>query len=200
MRPTGRPAEDVAGADLSGFVLVGGNSSRMGRDKALLPIGSVPMAAYIASVVKQIATSVFLVGRPEIYSSLGFPVLPDRYPGFGPVGAIATALSATTSQWNIVLACDLPGVTNDVLLTIYSEAVASGSVCAYAAGPDRREQPLCGVYHRSALSAFERAVREGEHRLTQVTSRLRPHVLHLNDFETLRNVNTPEDWPVALNR
>jgi molybdopterin-guanine dinucleotide biosynthesis protein A len=200
MPPTGGPAEDAAAVKLTGFVLVGGRSSRMGRDKALLPFGTVPLAAHVAEIVKQVADDVFLVGSPSLYAPLGHPVLPDLYPGFGPVGAIATALAATDASWNVVVACDLPFVTVDVLRLLLAEALGTGAGCAFAADPDGKGQPLCGVYHASTGHVFQAAVREGEHRLTQVAARLRPHVVHLNDFEALRNVNTPDDWDAVVNR
>lgn len=194
MRRTDAPAGKASATDLTGFVLVGGRSSRMGRDKALLPFGSVPMAAHVAGVVKQVVTSVFLVGPPAVYGCLGFDVLPDRYPDFGPVGAIAAALAATTSEWNLIVGCDLPRITTAVLRQVHEAALDSGASCAYAAAPDGHEQPLCGVYHVSTLNAFESAVARGEHRLMQVASQLHPYVLHLKDAGPLWNVNTPEDW------
>jgi molybdopterin-guanine dinucleotide biosynthesis protein A len=166
----------------------------MGRDKALLPFGSRPVAAYIASQVEHIASTVFFVGPPEVYLGLGYQVLPDLYPGYGPVGAIATALSATKTEWNIVLACDMPGVRPTTIRTLVEAAVEHGAKCVYPVSPDGHEHPLCGVYHRSTREIFEAAVTKGEHRLLSVVKQLRPYVVHLNDVEQLRNVNTPEEW------
>ena len=166
----------------------------MGRDKALIPFGAVPLASHAAGILNQIAPAVFLVGSPDLYAGLGYPVVPDLYPGYGPVGAIATALASTVTEWNLVLACDMPAVTVNLLRSLVEAAVGHRTVCAYAASPDGREHPLCGVYHASSRATFDAAVTAGEHRLLQVVSHLSPYVVHLTDFELLRNVNTPEEW------
>src|SRR3981081_963293 len=76
----------------AGFVLVGGNSSRMGKDKARLPFGGGTLAEYVAKAVREAAGSVTLVGAPERYLSLGFPMLTDIRKGAGPLSGIHTAL------------------------------------------------------------------------------------------------------------
>src|SRR4051812_15760825 len=163
---SGAPSGKAAADHFSGFVLVGGRSSRMGRDKALIPFGAVPLASHIAGILNQVAPTVCLVGSPDLYGSLGYPVVRDLYPGYGPVGAIATALASTKTEWNLVLACDMPGVTVDLLRSLMEAAVRHQAACAYAASPDRREHPLCGVYHRtSSRDTFDAAITEGEHRL-----------------------------------
>lgn len=172
----------------------------MGRDKALLPFGPVPVAAHIAAQVKHVASAVFLVGSPELYGHLGYPVLPDLHPGYGPVGAIATALASTKTDWNFVIACDMPGVRARVLRDVADAAVEHDACCAYPVSTDGREHPLCGVYHASTRQIFEAAVTEGEHRLMRVVARLSPYVLDVNDPEQFRNLNTPEEWEAISGR
>src|ERR1700730_16611535 len=82
----------------SGYVLVGGRSSRMGRDKALL------FGKDVAREVDLAAGNVTMVGNPDLRETLEYPCIPDLYPGEGPVGGILTALNHTSVEWNLVVA------------------------------------------------------------------------------------------------
>ena len=94
---------------MAGFVLVGGNSTRMGRDKAQLPLHGRTLVEHIAGAVAEAAGSVTLIGAPERYPDLGIRMLPDSRPGAGPLGGICTALASTDAEWNLIVACDMPG-------------------------------------------------------------------------------------------
>src|SRR5258706_11480273 len=125
----------------AGFVLVGGNSSRMGRDKAALPLGGRTMAEHVAAAVAEAAGSATLIGPPERYGSLGYPVIPDSRPGLGPLGGIHTALAASHALWNLIAACDLPAISGAFLKELIAAAEASGADCLIPAGPSGRPEP-----------------------------------------------------------
>jgi len=95
----------------AGFVLTGGSSLRMGRDKALLPIGGSALVERTAERVRAAAGSVTLIGAPSRYAHLGLAVAPDLIADCGPIGGLYTALKMTSADWNLVVACDMPGVT-----------------------------------------------------------------------------------------
>src|SRR2546430_16784821 len=99
----------------AGFVLVGGNSSRMGRDKAGLLVHGSTLAEHVAAAVAEAAGSATLIGPPERYGHLGIPVLPDLRPGSGPLGGILTALTASPAEWDLGAACDLSALDAAVL-------------------------------------------------------------------------------------
>ena len=91
---------------VTGFVLAGGESSRMGRDKAALKWKGQSLLHQMTGLLKAVCDSVHVVGRAD---------LPDHHPGLGPIGGIATALHATTTAHNLVVAVDLPLLTMDFL-------------------------------------------------------------------------------------
>jgi molybdopterin-guanine dinucleotide biosynthesis protein A len=155
-------------SDIEAFILVGGKSSRMGRDKALLEISGKPLAARAAEMVKPLVANVMLIGEPRRQAELGLPVIADRWPGAGPLGAIATALLGTTKPWALILACDLP----------YLNAEWIGSLCerALAAPPDAFDalvpasanglEPLCALYRATAGGVLSKAVENGTRKVT----------------------------------
>ena len=113
----------------AGFVLTGGRSSRMGRDKALLPIEGSLLVERTAERVRAAAGSVTLIGAPARYAHLGLPVLPDLVEDGGPGGPICglhTALKTTRADWNLVVACDMPGLTAGFLSDLLAAAKATG--------------------------------------------------------------------------
>src|SRR5690349_13170490 len=97
-----------AAAGCQGYVLLGGRSSRMGQDKALLAFEDRPLAARVADLVQQACGSVTLVGSREKYGGLGYPVMDDIFPNQGPLGGIHTALSRSRARWNLIAGCDMP--------------------------------------------------------------------------------------------
>jgi molybdopterin-guanine dinucleotide biosynthesis protein A len=141
----------------AGFVLVGGRSSRMGRDKALLPLNGLTLVEVLAGLVKSAAKTVRLIGPPDRYESLGFPVVADSVENCGPLGGVYTALSITRADWNLIVACDMPGLTADFLENLLRAAEASEADCVVPAGT-RGVEPLCAVYHRRCRTQAASAI------------------------------------------
>ena len=178
----------------AGFVLVGGASTRMGRDKALLPFRNTVLADHVASQVEAAADSATLVGDPEQYAHLGRPVIPDLRAGRGPLGGIEAALAASAADWNLIVACDMPGISVPVLIALLEEAIHSESDCVLPQSGSRLPEPLCAVYHRRCLPAIVCALDKNLNKVTDSLSELR--VKHWKAPETGwdNNLNTPEDW------
>ncbi len=178
-----------------GYVLVGGRSSRMGRDKALLPRRGVPLAAAVAREVERAAGRCTLVGDPERYRSLGYPVIPDLYPGEGPLGGILTALRHTGEEWNIVVACDMPRISAGFLDGLLEHATRRPEIDVLAPqGPLGRFEPLCTVYHRRSTVHLQAAFDRGLRKIAEALRGLRLETIAPTELTPLDHVNTPEDW------
>jgi len=187
----------------AGFVLTGGESRRMGRNKALLEIGGRPMALRMVELMRPLVAEVALVGAPERYGHLGVPVLADCEAGCGPLAGIVTALRATRVDWNLILACDLPFLEASFLEMLLSEASAGERDCAVPQPPDGW-QPLCAVYHRRCLPAFERVLASDYPKISVAFDALRvraltPELLAQFAFDPrmFKNVNSPEEYEEA---
>lgn len=176
-----------------GFVLAGGGSTRMGRDKAFLPLEGSTLIEQIAARVLHATGAVTLVGPREPYRRLGYPMIEDRVKGCGPLGGVYSALSITQADWNLILACDMPGITTDLLETLLRTAEATGSDCVVpetAAGL----HPLCAVYHRRCRDLAGAAIARNALKMHDFVSSLRGVKWPISDASLLANTNTPEEW------
>jgi molybdopterin-guanine dinucleotide biosynthesis protein A len=178
----------------AGFVLVGGNSSRMGQDKARLPFQGKTLVEHVAAAVAEAAGSVTLVGAPERYQSLGLPILSDSRIGAGPLAGIHTSLSATKAAWNLIVACDMPGISASFLRSLISAAESSAADCLLPAGPSGFPEPLCAVYHLRCLDAIGAALDRNVRKITDGLDGLRVAIWSVAESAWFRNVNTPEEW------
>ena len=95
----------------NGFILAGGQSRRMGQDKAALKWGETSLLEHMVQLLSTVTTSVRIVGRGD---------LPDRIPGKGPIGGILTGLESTDKTVNLFVAVDLPLLTDDFLRLFHS--------------------------------------------------------------------------------
>lgn len=177
----------------AGYVLVGGRSSRMGRDKALLSFRGEPLACSVARQVELAAASATLVGDPELYGSLPYPVIPDAFPGEGPLGGILTALRHTRAEWNLVVACDMPDLAADFLSNLLAFADAR-QTAVVPQGPSGRLEPLCIAWRRSDLPAVEAAFARGVRKVAAALADLAVTVYPVTEVAPFQNVNTLEEW------
>ena len=182
------------GVTRAGFVLVGGNSSRMGRDKARLPIAGGTLVERVAHAVSAAAGSVTLVGAPERYGGLGFRVLADTRLAAGPLAGIHTALSASPAYWNLIVACDMPGISASFLRSLLDAAEASAADCLRPAGPSGFPEPLCAVYHTRCAETIGAALDRNVRKVTDGLAGLRVATWCVAEGGWFRNVNTPEEW------
>ncbi len=191
---TGRPGCYHLGMLTAGFVLVGGQSRRMGQDKALLPWKSGVLVQEIATKLAGIAEAVTLIGDPARYSHLGYPCIPDLRPGLGPLSGIETALFSNMAELNFILACDMPQLQPAHLQDLLAAATRSQASCFVTADTSGTVHPLCAVYRTNCLPAVRSALNERRLKLMHLVNELRAEIIPAASL--VRNINTVEDWNV----
>src|SRR5215475_10074157 len=131
-------------ASLAAFVLAGGRSSRMGSNKAFLELAGKPLLEHAISLASSVTDEVRIVGDPQAFARFG-TILPDLYPGRGPLGGIHAALRASRSELNLVLGVDVPFLEKEFLAFLISISQLSGATVTlpHASG---HLQTLCSVY------------------------------------------------------
>src|SRR5712692_511601 len=188
---------------VGGFILAGGASSRMGRDKALLEFAGVPLLVRTARLLDSRVAQVTVIGPPERYAALGLRVVPDDQPGVGPLGGIATALRLSTADWNLLVSCDLPYLTGEWLDWLIGRALAS-EADALVPEAERGLEPLCAIYRRSCGPALAAAIARGERKVTDAVARLNLEKITAAQWKAFaasgalfKNMNTPADYEEA---
>ena len=160
----------------------------------MLPFRGGLLAQSVAREVEQAAGSVVLVGSPRRYGCVGFPIIPDVFPGEGPLGGILTALQSGGPEWRLVVACDMPAVTAGFLRELLDAAEDLDADVLLPAGPSGRPEPLCAVYHRRSHQRLYEAFAGGVRKVTAAFGGLRTAMFPVPDLTPFQNVNTPEDW------
>jgi molybdopterin-guanine dinucleotide biosynthesis protein A len=170
----------------------------MGRTKALIDIDGVPMAALVAGALRDAgcASVVAYGGDPVELDSLGLAVLPDQYPGCGPLGGVLGVLelfAATDAMvaGAFVVACDLPALTGSDLAGLIGSARDNPDADVVVARTSDIE-PTCAIWNPMVIEPLRRWFDEGERALHVAIGRLSVVVVDL-DAAALRNINTPED-------
>jgi molybdopterin-guanine dinucleotide biosynthesis protein A len=189
---------------VSGFVLTGGESRRMGRRKDQLGWGAETMLARQVRLLGAVARSVAVLGPPERLAALGQHVIADERAGLGPLGGISTALACTRTEYNLFVGCDMPYLKARFLEYLCAEALASESDVTVPESRGHQLQPTCAVYRRRALAAVRASLTRGDFRVRSFFPRVKCRVLHWPEISRtgfsaaiFANINTPEDYRTA---
>ncbi|HVP51904.1 MAG TPA: molybdenum cofactor guanylyltransferase [Terriglobales bacterium] len=185
-------------ADFSGFVLAGGRSSRMGSDKAFLEFDGRTLLARALDLLRRVTPDVRVVGPEAKFAAYG-PVVEDIYTGRGPLAGIHAALSSSATELNLILAVDLPFLTESLLRFIVERAGATDAMVTVpriAGG----YQPLCAAYRRAFASPAQAALESGKNKIDALFSIATMCVLEESELSRFafnagmfQNLNTPED-------
>lgn len=193
MTAPGTPVPDV-----TGVILAGGESSRMGSDKALLTIGGVSFLAQIREVLSGVTAEVVISAREEgLYPGIGSRVIADRFPDCGPLAGIHAALSSIPTTRALVVSCDLPLVPAEACRRLLAANVAGDVVIARS---DSRLQPLLGLYDKKIVPGLERCLREGRYSVLDFLNEVYVTVVDFGAAPWLLNVNTPKDYALIRAR
>ncbi len=179
-------------------IFAGGNSSRMGRDKALLPFGGYgTLAEYQYRRLQMWFDRVALSSREEKFP-FEAPVILDRkgltYAPRSPMVALASVLAEAEADTVFVLSVDMPFVDASLIGKLYEAYHSNPSIRIAVARSNRGVEPLCGVYSRNLLPHIEAKVQEGEHRMQTLLAGGASVEVDCDRPEMFANLNTPDEY------
>lgn len=191
--------------EMTGFVLAGGKSTRMGENKAFLLLEGKPLIDYAIAQARSLCEDVFIVGQKELYGAFG-RIVKDVYEDCGPLAGIQAALLRSYTELNLVVGVDTPFVQHAFLRWLAEEADKSGALVTVpetSAG----KQPLCAFYHKDFAPLAESALKAGRYRVDAAFPEGKTRVVRAEEWEALGfaaqmfdNLNTREEYEKALER
>ena len=173
----------------------------MGADKGLQELCGKPLISYAIQALTGLCDKIIISSSSKAYEIFGFEVIADEFPGLGPMGGIYSALRQSKTEKNLVLSCDLPFVSADLLSFILNSA--NGFEVAVPYEGNRHYEPLCAFYHRSNLEKMAEYIRNGNYKLPDLFDEIKINKLIIDknlDFynkDLFLNVNSKHDLEAA---
>ncbi|WP_337872504.1 molybdenum cofactor guanylyltransferase [Ignavibacterium sp.] len=187
-------------SDITGVILAGGKSSRMGTDKSFLKLGDQTIIERIAELMKSIFSKLIIItNTPEEYKFLNLPLYEDIYKWKGPLAGIHSALTHSTTEKIFVLSCDVPLMRREMIQYLVEYKSEKQIIFCEAAG---YHQPLVGVYSIEIYSEVEKFLTQNEmsdKSIHQFLKNVDAEIIHPEKLpfykdELFFNVNKPEDY------
>lgn len=198
--------------DVTGIILSGGKSSRMGTNKSLLKIGDRTVIEIMAQLMKSVFENVIIsTSTKEEYSFLNCPMAADIYIHSGPLAGIHAALMESTTERNFVISCDVPLMSREMIEYFVEYKTEKPILISRAAG---YLQPLVGIYMKRLLPLIENILSENENKSDEKKKHLSLHALidktdtEIIDVTTLPfysdklffNLNNKDDFEKLINQ
>lgn len=151
--------------NITGVILAGGKSSRMGTDKGLLELNGKKIIEHIISAIQPVVDEIIIISNTDNYDYLGLKVYSDIIKDRGPLSGIHSALSYSTNDMNLIVSCDMPFISSELLSYIVANAfdceIAVPMYNGYA-------EPLCAVYSKKCIERFETLIAKNELKMRDV--------------------------------
>lgn len=188
---------------VTGVVLAGGVSRRMGRNKAFLELAGRPLIAHVLDRLMEVCAEVLIVANDEpLYAGLGVRVVPDVFPGVGVLGGLHAGLQAAQRDLILAVGCDMPFL-NPALLRAFVAWAEGYDVVALRQG--EQVETLHAAYRRTCLPTMEAVIRAGERRVISFFPFVQVRYVHSAEVKALEpglrsflNVNTPQEWEEVI--
>ena len=186
----------MAAKPVFGLVLAGGESRRMGQDKALLSRDGKSQLAHIVALLEDVVDEVFVSTRREQKDDAErsrYRQVVDQFDGIGPVAGILSALQEHPQADWLIVACDLPNIDVETLQFLLDNAAPDQPLTAYRSSHDGLPEPLCALYRSSSAPIVAEFVEQGIVCPRKILIRSEARLLDQPNPRSLDNINTPED-------
>jgi len=181
---------------ISGFILAGGKSSRMGTDKALLMFQNEPLLKHMIKLIEPFCQSVKISGQNIDYKYFNIEMVPDMFSGFGPIAGIYSSLYNSSSDWNLLVSVDVPFVNDELFRYLILNIGEFDCIIPEHTGGI---EPLVGLYHKQALPVLKEMISCCDYKLMNLLRKLNTRFLDCNSLtkkypRLFMNINRPEDY------
>jgi len=191
--------------EITGIILAGGKSSRMGKNKALSDFKGKPLIYYAIETLKPLCSTLIIsANQKEKYAAFGLPVISDEIKNIGPMGGILTCLKRSKTQHNLIISCDTPFVSSALFRYLLNE-VENDQVVV----PSHETfliEPLNAYYNTNLIGAMEQSVRNGNYKLMDFFKKVRFKSVEIDEKlpfykeHLFLNINTLKDMDQAKSK
>lgn len=179
--------------NITGIILAGGKSSRMGTDKGLIKLDGATFIERIINTMKPFVKEIIIVSNNSDYDQFGFKRVEDMIKNSGPLAGLHTGLYYSESEYNMVLSCDVPMI-NSKVLNYLIEGIDETSDVFQLKSQDRTI-PLVAIYKKQCLNRCTNLLKTGELRLRVFVEQLNTKTIVLDATmdNYVKNINTKEE-------
>ena len=179
-----------------GLILAGGYSRRMGQDKALLEFNGKPQLEFIYELLYKYCSKVYLSKRPDQKAFGAIASINDRneFADQGPIGGILSAMKKYPEVNWLVVACDLPFITDETIQTLLRYRNPDKIATAFISNQDALPEPLCAIWEKHAFAPIMKLFKEGTHCPRKILIKSNTQLLKQTNPHWLDNINTPQEY------
>lgn len=181
---------------ITAAILAGGKSSRMGQDKGLMYFKDKMLIDYIIDEVKKITDKIIIITNNPEYKQFGYPCHSDLIKNSGPIGGIFTALTFSETRKTLILSCDSPFITSDVL-SILADKTKEEDVIVFENGGVA--EPLIAVYDKNCLKEIKELIKNNMLKMKDALNSLETLRYKFDEYDfdnekIITNINTPVEF------
>ena len=178
--------------DITGIILAGGKSSRMRTDKAFLKWNNKLFIESILDTLEPLTSDIIIVSNDKKYDVFRTKRIKDIIENAGPVAGIYSGLKASKTEYNLVLSCDIPLITETILQQLINEIDDKAEIIQCES--QGKTMPLIALYSKRCENQFLKILNEGERRLriAVATCKVKTIILDAENEIYTTNINTPQ--------
>ncbi len=186
--------------NVTGIILCGGKSSRMGKNKALLKINEKYIISYVIDTLRPFCDEIILSTNTKELDFLGFQTVNDKLNNIGPISGIFSSLQESKNEINIILSCDTPFINHYLVTELLSNSENCDMVLPEF---NSHLQPMTGIFKKIILPVIEREINSGNYIPPRIFEKTNLNKLKIKDKDPFYhkhlffNVNSPEDFSKA---
>ena len=186
---------------VSGIILAGGKSRRMGTEKGLIRYKGKPMIEYAVDALSPHCDQILISANSSVYNYLGYQVVEDEIPDAGPMGGIYSCLRQSKNDVNFILSCDMPLISDYAISQIL--ASIEGFDIAVPWHGKNYYEPLCAVYRKGLITKFEKSINNGNYKILDFIKEVNANKIDIEKENSLHpdlffNANSKNDLKQLL--
>lgn len=178
---------------LTVYILCGGKSSTIQSEKGLVLFQKKPFIEHIIQAILPLTEKIKLITATKEYDYLPYEKIPDIVTDKGPLGGIYTALTASETEFNLILSCDIPLISTELLSELISKRNDEAGVTVFAS--ESKVHPLIGIYSKKMLPVIKEAIEADELKMMDLIAKIPHQIIHIDESENfhLSNINSADE-------